>query len=99
MANISSFFRSLPARLWRLVTTPYQPAPACDSFMPRAQTQEQPRAVVTVAVLTSREAKTLFGVDVARRGIQPVFLRIVNRSAESLRLQMVSIDPNYFTPL
>ena len=99
MANIFSFLRSLPARLWRLVTTPYQPAPACNSFMPRAQTQEQPRAAVTVAVLTGREAKTLFGVDVARRGIQPVFLRIVNRSTESLRLQMVSIDPNYFTPL
>ena len=99
MANISSFFWSLQARLWRLVTTPYHPAAACDSFMPRAQTQEQPRAAVTVAVLTSREAKTLFGVDVARRGIQPVFLRIVNRSTESLRLQMVSIDPNYFTPL
>ncbi len=99
MANISGFLWSLPARLWRLVTTPYHPAPACDSFMQRAQTQEQPRAAVTVAVLTSREAKTLFGVDVARRGIQPVFLRIVNRSAESLRLQMVSIDPNYFTPL
>jgi hypothetical protein len=99
VANISSFFRSLSARLWRLVTTPYQPAPACDSFMPRAQTQEQPRAAVTVAVLTGSEAKTLFGVDVARRGIQPVFLRVVNRSAESLRLQMVSIDPNYFTPL
>ncbi len=67
--------------------------------MPRAQTQEQPRAAVTVAVLTSREARQFFGVDVARRGIQPVFLRIVNRSTESLRLQMVSIDPNYFTPL
>ena len=99
MANISRIFWSLPARLWRLVTTPYHPAAACDSFMARAQTQEQPRAAVTVAVLTGREAKTLFGVDVARRGIQPVFLRIVNRSAESLRLQMVSIDPNYFTPL
>ena len=91
--------RSLPARLWRLVTTPYSPVPDHDSFMARSQTQEQPRAGVTVAVLTSREARTFFGVDVARRGIQPVFLRVVNRSSESLRLQMVSIDPNYFTPL
>ena len=91
--------RSLPARLWRLVTTPYEPAPHVDSFVERAQTQEQPRASVTVAVLTSRESRNFFGVDVARRGIQPVFLRIVNRSPESLRLQMVSIDPNYFTPL
>ena len=93
------FLRALPARLWRLVTTPYQPAPAYDSFMPRAQTQEQPQAAVTVAVLTVLEARQFFGVDVARRGIQPVFLRVVNRSAEGLRVQMVSIDPNYFTPL
>ena len=99
MATITGFLWSLSARLWQLVTTPYHPAPACDSFMPRAQTQEQPRAAVTVAVLTGREGKEFFGVDVARRGIQPVFLRVVNRSAESLRLQMVSIDPNYFTPL
>jgi hypothetical protein len=91
--------RTLGARLWRIVTTPYEPAPACDSFMARAQTQSQPRAVVTVAVLTVRESRTVFGVDVARRGIQPIFLRIENRSQESLRLQMVSIDPNYFTPL
>jgi hypothetical protein len=99
MASITAFLRSLPARLWRLVTTPYHPAPACDSFMARAQTQEQPRAAVTVAVLTGREARQFFGVDVSRRGIQPVFVRVVNRSSESLRLQMVSIDPNYFTPL
>jgi hypothetical protein len=97
--NPFTVLRALPARLWRLVTTPYDPAPHHDGFMERAQTQEQPRAAVTVAVLTSREARTVFGVDVARRGIQPVFLRIENRSPESLRLQMVSIDPNYFTPL
>jgi hypothetical protein len=97
--NPFSVLRALPARLWRLVTTPYDPSPHHDGFMERAQTQEQQRAAVTVAVLTSREARTVFGVDVARRGIQPVFLRIENRSPESLRLQMVSIDPNYFTPL
>jgi len=97
--NPLHMLRSLPARLWRLVTTPYLPVPTCDSFMPRAQTQDQPRAVVTVAVLTGREGREFFGVDMARQGIQPVFLRIVNRSPESLRLQMVSIDPNYFTPL
>ncbi|MFM8707781.1 MAG: hypothetical protein ACKOHK_06790, partial [Planctomycetia bacterium] len=91
--------RALPARIWRLVTTPYEPVAAVDGFMERAETQEQPQARVTVAVLTSREARRFFGVDVARRGIQPVFLRIENRSQESVRLQMVSIDPNYFTPL
>jgi len=91
--------RAIGGRLWRLVTTPYDPTPLGGTFMERAETQENPQAAVTVAVLTPLESRHFFGVDVARRGIQPVFLRIVNRSSASLRLQMVSIDPKYFTSL
>jgi hypothetical protein len=67
--------------------------------MERAVTQEDPRARVTVAVLAPAESRRLFGVDVGRRGIQPVFLQIENRAATALRLQAVTIDPRYFTPL
>ena len=97
--HLPTILRELPTRLWRLVTTPYEPDPRADGFMERAQTQASPRAAVTVAVLAAHESRRFFGVDVARRGIQPVFLRVENRSSESLRLQMVSIDPRYFTPL
>ena len=90
---------SLTGRLWRLAITPYEPDPRIDSFLSRAVSQEDPRARATVAVLTTDESRRLFGVDLARRGIQPVFVRIENRSSESLRLQMVAIDPRYFTPL
>jgi len=89
-------------RLWHLVITPYEPCPAeagLGGFMERAQTQEDPRAKVTVAVLAAAESRRLFGVDLARRGIQPVFVRIENRAADPLRLQLVGIDPRYFTPL
>lgn len=85
--------------LWRLITTPYEPDEAFAGFLERKLAQENDRAAVTVAVLTAAESKKLFGVDLARRGIQPVFLRIANRSPESLRLQFVTIDPRYFTPL
>jgi hypothetical protein len=67
--------------------------------VPRAQTQENSKALVTVAVLDAVEATRLFGVPLARRGIQPVHLRIVNRSDRLLRLLLVRIDPNYYTPL
>jgi hypothetical protein len=97
--HLSHAIAVIANRLWRLVTTPYDPDPRADGFMARAQAQEEPRAAVTVAVLTVPESRLFFGVDVARRGIQPVFLRVVNRSSESMRLQMVSIDPRYFTPL
>jgi len=95
----SSFVRSLASRLWRLVTTPYDPDPRCDGFMARAQTQESPQARVTVAVLSADETRQFFGVSLARRGIQPVFVRVENRSPDRLRLQPVGIDPRYFTPL
>ena len=76
--------RSLPARLWRLVITPYEPDLRFDAFMQRSLAQENPKACATVAVLATDESRRLFGVDVARRGIQPVFLRIENRSADPL---------------
>ncbi|HVT27046.1 MAG TPA: hypothetical protein VHE81_03420, partial [Lacipirellulaceae bacterium] len=84
--------------LWRLLTTPYTPEPTLRTFEPRAQTQENAKAQVTVAVLDAAEAARFFGVPLARRGIQPVYLRIVNRSDRLVRLQLVRIDPNYYPP-
>jgi len=81
------------------VITPYAPDPRATGFMDRAATQDDPRARVTVAVLSAPESRRFFGVDVARRGIQPVFLRIENHAPSALRLQMVNVDPRYFTPL
>ncbi|MFM8892582.1 MAG: LssY C-terminal domain-containing protein, partial [Planctomycetia bacterium] len=94
-----SLLGRLRNRLWRLVTTPYTPDPAEAGFLTRSQTQENDRAAVAVAVPSPGESRRFFGVDLARRGIQPVFLRITNRTAGSVRLQMVGIDPRYFTPL
>jgi len=90
---------ALQATLWRLMTTPYTPEPTLRAFASRAQTQENAKAQVTVAVLDTAESSQFFGVPLARRGIQPVHLRIVNRSDALLRLQLVEIDPNYYTPL
>ncbi|NCY02725.1 MAG: hypothetical protein EBX36_07375 [Planctomycetia bacterium] len=91
--------RRFATRLRRLVTTPYDPVPAPEGFLSRAQRQEGPAASVTVAVPTGTESRRYFGVDLQRHGIQPVFLRIENRATAAVRLQMVSIDRNYFTPL
>lgn len=91
-----SAFRNI---LLRLLTTPYNPQPTLRTFSSRAQTQENSKAHVTVAVLDAVEANRLFGVPLARRGIQPVHLRITNRSDALIRLLLVRIDPNYYTPL
>ncbi len=90
---------AIRATLWRLIATPYTPDPTLRTFASRAQTQENAKAQVSVAVLDAAESAQLFGVPLARRGIQPVHLRILNRSDTLLRLQLVRIDPNYYTPL
>jgi hypothetical protein len=83
---------------WRLLTTRYAPDPALRTYLTRAQTQENANAQVTVSVLDAAESAKYFGVSLARRGIQPVYLRVVNRSQSLLRLPLVRIDPNYYTP-
>ncbi len=89
----------LRSTLWRLLTTPYSPDPEFRAWESRAETQENANAEVTVAVLDAAESADLFGVPLARRGIQPVHLRIVNRSDALLRLLLVEVDPNYYSPL
>src|SRR5262249_27895201 len=54
---------------------------------------------VCVAVLDHRESERFFGVPLARRGIQPVWLQITNSGREAFRLRLASIDPGYFPPL
>ncbi len=83
----------------RLFTVAYDPDPSYREFLSRAQTQDSPLAQVTVAVLDAAESERVFGVPLARRGIQPVFLRVVNRGQTQLRLHVVTIDRNYYTPL
>jgi len=83
----------------RLFTVRYRPAPACQTFAERAQTQQNERAQVTVCVLSAEESRHVFGVPLGSRGIQPVHIRIENRSPFPLRLYVVGVDPNYYTPL
>ena len=87
------------ALLRRLLTTPYRPQPLLRTFLSRAQVQASPAAQVAVAVLDAAESEQVFGVPLARRGLQPVYLRVENRGTVPLRLHLRSISPNYFTPL
>ncbi len=87
------------ALLRQLLTTPYAPDSGFTEFVARAEVKEGPLARVTLGVLDAKESRRRFGVDLAGRGVQPVYLRIENRAAESLRLHVVSLDPSYYTPL
>jgi hypothetical protein len=89
-------FEHIPILRW--LTVAYTPSPDAREFLSRSQTQTQANLEVTVAVLDVAESRKFFGVPMARQHIQPVWLRIVNRSSQPYRLNLLAIDPNYFSP-
>ncbi len=77
----------------------YAPLPDTQSFLTRAESKEDADLSVRIAVLDDRESEKFFGVPLARRGIQPVWLHLVNRGSQAYRLRLASLDPSYYPPL
>lgn len=67
------------------------------SFRERVQTEEQGGLRVSVAVLSREEARQAFGVNLQKRGIQPVWLEIENRTPKNFWFMATGLDPNYFS--
>ena len=88
-------------RYWfqRIFFICYEPDPSQQGYQSRAQTQTGGGVEVTVAVPDAKESEKMFGVPLARRGLQPIHIRVVNGSAVALRLHFRSVDPRYFPPL
>jgi LssY C-terminus len=84
---------------YRLLGITYSPRPEEKAFLQRAEVQQDDQLVVRVAVLDDRESQRFFGVPLARRGIQPVWLQITNSGPQPYRLRLASLDPNYYPPL
>ena len=77
----------------------YQPKTAARaSFMERAQTQTQGNVKVTVSALSDKESKKLFGVNLAKKGVQPVWVEIENGDTTPYVFIPRNMDPNYYSP-
>jgi len=87
------------SRLMRCFTVGYEPHPEETSFVDRSEEQTSDGLKVTVAVMSNRESKRFFGVRLAHKGLQPVWIRCVNNSDAVYRLDFFSVDPTYYTPL
>lgn len=85
--------------LLRRLGVPYTPRPEERPFLKRLQDQQEGDVQVKVAALSGRESDRFFGVPLARRGIQPVWLEISNRGDGPLFFDRVRLDPNYYPPL
>ena len=65
-------------------------------YQERAQTEVQGDLSVTVAVPTAEEAKAIYGVDLAEKLIQPVWIKAQNHSTTPYWFLTSGLDPNYF---
>jgi len=77
----------------------YHPRPTQDvPFMERAQTQESDNIRITAAVLSDKEGTKVFGTDLAKKGIQAVWLEIDNRQDQIYFFLEQGLDPDYYSP-
>jgi hypothetical protein len=65
----------------------------------RAETKTQGDISVLASVPGENEAQAIFGVPLYKRGIQPVWLEIVNNSPHRIRFAPTGVDRDYFSPL
>ena len=78
--------------------TGFSPMPVDDvPFKTRAQTQTRDGVTVTVAVPTSDEANAIYGVDMASKGIQPIWIRVENAEESPYWFLPSGLDPAYFS--
>jgi len=64
----------------------------------RLHTQTEGNLTITTAVPSAKETRKIFGLDLYKKNIQPVWVQIENRSEESVYLSPMGLDPGYFTP-
>jgi hypothetical protein len=77
----------------------FKPLPSIESlFLERAQRKTLNNVEVTVAVPSSAEARQIFGVDLYRYNIQPVYIHIDNQDEKPIWFLPVGVDPMYYTP-
>jgi len=72
--------------------------PAPGSFHEHIQTEYDGHMRVSVAVLSNEEAKAEFGLDLASRWIQAIWIEVENWDDTPYWALLPSLDPNYFAP-
>jgi hypothetical protein len=90
---LASLATGAPGCVW------YRPKPLDEiPFRDRIQYVGDQDVRVGVAALSSKEARDAFGVPLKKKGVQPVWLEIENRSDGPMVFIQQSVDPDYFAP-
>jgi hypothetical protein len=71
---------------------------SADRFRDRVQTETQGDVTVSAVVLTSKETRGVFDITMQKEKIQPVWLRVENKSEREYIFLAAGMDPAYFSP-
>ncbi len=69
-----------------------------DDYKHRLITKFDEGVRVSVSALSPGESRAAFGVALARKGIQPVWIEVENKDDIAYWLMPIGLDPNVFTP-
>jgi hypothetical protein len=69
------------------------------SLRERAVSVSKQNTRVSVAVFGSDDSKRMFGTDLGKHNVQPLWVEVENRTSQGLWLLHSGTDPNYFSPL
>jgi LssY C-terminus len=89
---------ALLALLALLAGTPLvaQTSDARPGYLARESSRTDQDVQVSVAVLSDRESEALYGARLARKSIQPVWIKVENRGDRAYWLLSPGLDPNFF---
>lgn len=68
------------------------------AFLERAQTKSEGKVKVTAAVLSKEESRELFGINLTKKKIQPIWLEIENNDTVPYLFIESHLDPYYYSP-
>jgi hypothetical protein len=78
----------------------FQPQPQdTEAFIERKQVKSSGEVTVSLSVPSADESAVVFGVNVAKKKVQPIWLEINNGSDAELFFMPILIDDDYFAPL
>lgn len=77
----------------------FKPRPRTNAaFLERAETQRKGNVRVTIAIPSAKESRDIFGVPLARSGIQAVWLRVENNETVPYIFLPLWLDHDYYSP-
>jgi hypothetical protein len=78
-----------------VAAAPPQPVTQPD-YKNRAVTRSESELTVSTAVLSADESNGIYGLPLAKRGIQPVWIEVENHERQPYFLLSPGLDPNFF---